>query len=40
MDKKTKAKVASVGKHIAIYAVMFFTICPLLWMLLASFQPN
>ena len=40
MDKKTKARLSSIGKHVAIYGVMFFTICPLLWMLLASFQPN
>ena len=40
MDKKTKEKLSNVGKHILIYAVMFFTIAPLLWMLLASFQPN
>lgn len=40
MDKKTKERWGSIGKHVLIYAVMTFTIFPILWMLLASFQPN
>ena len=40
MNIKTKRKVNSVLTHILIYAVLFVTIFPILWMLLASFQPN
>lgn len=37
---KGKRILKSVGKHTLIYAVMLFTIFPLLWMLLASFEPH
>ena len=40
MNIKTKRKVNSILTHILIYAVLFVTIFPILWMLLASFQPN
>ena len=40
MNLKTKRLLASIGKHTLIYLVAFFTIFPILWMLLASFQPN
>jgi len=40
MNKQTKRRLSSVGKHIAIYFVVFCTIFPILWMALASFQPN
>lgn len=40
MNLKTKRRISSVVKHIAIYAVLFFTIFPILWMGLASIQPN
>ena len=40
MNIKTKRKVHSILTHILIYAVLFVTIFPILWMLLASFQPN
>ena len=37
---KAKRILSSVGKHIIIYGVVLFTIFPLLWMLLASFEPH
>lgn len=37
---KAKRILSSVGKHILIYGVVLFTIFPLLWMLLASFEPH
>lgn len=37
---KTKHILGSIGKHILIYGVMLFTIFPLMWMLLASFEPH
>jgi len=40
MNIKTKRTLSSVVKHIVIYAVLFFTIFPILWMGLASIQPN
>ena len=40
MNIKTKRKIGSILTHILIYAVLFLTIFPTLWMLLASFQPN
>ena len=40
MNIKTKRKIGSILTHILIYAVLFLTIFPILWMLLASFQPN
>lgn len=40
MNIKTKRLLASIGKHILIYAVAFLTVFPILWMVLASFQPN
>ena len=40
MNIKTKRLLASIGKHALIYVVAFCTIFPLLWMVLASFQPN
>lgn len=40
MNLKTKRLLSSIGKHTLIYLVAFFTIFPILWMLLASFQPN
>ena len=40
MNIKTKRTLASVGKHVLIYLVAFFTMFPILWMVLASFQPN
>lgn len=40
MNIKTKRLLASIGKHALIYAVAFLTIFPILWMVLASFQPN
>ena len=40
MTKKQKELIASIGKHALIYFVAFCTMFPILWMLLASFQPN
>ena len=40
MNKKTKKLLSGVGKHVLIYVVAFCTIFPILWMVLASFQPN
>lgn len=40
MNLKTKRLLASIGKHTLIYLVAFLTIFPILWMVLASFQPN
>lgn len=40
MTKKQKELIASIGKHVLIYFVAFCTMFPILWMLLASFQPN
>ncbi len=40
MSLKAKRRLASVGKHTLIYAVALLTIFPILWMILASFQPN
>lgn len=40
MKKKTKQLLGSVGIHILIYVVLFITIFPILWMLLASFEPH
>lgn len=40
MTKKQKQLIASIGKHALIYFVAFCTMFPILWMLLASFQPN
>ena len=31
---------AAIGKYVLIYGVLFITIFPLLWMLLASFEPH
>ena len=40
MTKKQKELIASIGKHALIYFVAFCTMFPILWMVLASFQPN
>lgn len=40
MNIKTKRLLASIGKHTLIYLVAFITMFPILWMVLASFQPN
>lgn len=40
MNLKTKRLLVSIVKHVAIYSVLFFTIFPILWMGLASIQPN
>ncbi len=40
MNIKTKRTLLSIGKHTLIYAVAFLTMFPILWMVLASFQPN
>lgn len=40
MDRKPKKLLNSILTHILIYAVLFITIFPLLWMLLASFEPH
>ena len=40
MNRKAKAVIASIFKHILIYAVLLITLFPLLWMLLASFEPH
>jgi multiple sugar transport system permease protein len=40
MNLKTKRMLSSIVKHVAIYGVLFFTIFPILWMGLASIQPN
>lgn len=40
MNRKPKKLLNSILTHILIYAVLFITIFPLLWMLLASFEPH
>ena len=40
MNRKAKSVIASIFKHILIYAVLLITLFPLLWMLLASFEPH
>lgn len=37
---KKKKTMVSILEHIAIYVVLFITIFPILWMLLASFEPQ
>ncbi|MEG1633504.1 MAG: carbohydrate ABC transporter permease [Oscillospiraceae bacterium] len=40
MSKKGKKAVSSVFVHVLIYGALIITIFPIMWMLLASFQPN
>lgn len=40
MSRKSKKIATSVLEHILIYVVLFITIFPILWMLLASFEPQ
>jgi len=40
MKRKNKKLLGSVGVHILIYVVLFITIFPILWMILASFEPH
>lgn len=40
MTKQRKKLISSVLIHILIYVVLFITIFPILWMLLASFEPH
>lgn len=37
---KTKQRIISIIEHVLIYAVLFVTIFPLLWMALASIEPH
>lgn len=40
MGKKNKKLLSSIGAHVLIYLVLLITLFPLLWMLLASFEPH
>ena len=40
MTRSTKRMLTSVVEHLLIYAILFITIFPILWMLLASFEPH
>ena len=40
MSKKTKDILKSVGTHVLIYAVLLITLFPILWMVLASIEPQ
>ena len=40
MKRSTKRLLTSIVEHILIYGIMFITIFPILWMVLASFQPH
>lgn len=40
MKRGTKRLLISVVEHFLIYGVMFLTIFPILWMILASFEPH
>lgn len=40
MEQRTKRRIISVVEHILIYGALFITIFPILWMVLASFQPH
>ena len=40
MSRKSKKVITKVLEHLLIYVVLFITIFPILWMLLASFEPQ
>lgn len=40
MTRSTKRMLTSVVEHLLIYVILFITIFPILWMLLASFEPH